>query len=153
MTELPQTNDMQQTGDCYESSYKTAEEFAKMKELIESAKEEDTEELHPFKKFYEQYGLHREITIVHGWVRPDPNKEARTHHAWVEVNERILESQIGRADQYTKEQYNEIYGPVTEMTKYTVAEAKAMIEKYGFYGNWAAKELAEERHINPNLDR
>ncbi|MGJ8638128.1 MAG: hypothetical protein ACSHYA_01940 [Opitutaceae bacterium] len=119
MIEPNPTNDIQKIGDCYEASYNTAKDFSKVKQLIESASDEDTDELQQYKKLYEQYDLHSEITIVHGWVRSDPNKEDRTHHAWVEINELVLESQVGRADSYSKEQYDKIYGPIKDMTRYT----------------------------------
>jgi len=130
-------------GDCYKSSYENAATFQQLKEDVEEDRASDETSL----GYYKQLRLSSDIFIIHGWLT---DEDRRKHHAWVEIGKLVIETQCDQQEQYTRDAYYEHYKPVTIDWKYTVAEANEMIKKHGVYGNWAAKESAEER-INPNL--
>lgn len=139
---IPPKDETSQTGDCYEASFVTAEGLLAIKQIVEAATTLSAPIDPKMRHAYEQFQLSHEIYIIHGWIRPDPSKESMTHHAWVKVGNLTVESQSGRTDTYSKEEYENTYGPIKYTAKYTVAEAKLMVDKHGGYGNWAAKESA-----------
>jgi len=129
--------------DWYEASYENAALFQEIKNAYENETlDESAPEYRAKVNTYIQLELSNNIEIVHGLVGPSPETGKTIPHAWFEIGSRIFETQDERSDPYTLNKYIEIYGPINETARYTVAEATDMVNKHSGYGNWAAQELA-----------
>ena len=119
-------------GDCYEASFKSAEELAQLKSAAETNPTDKD-----LKRLYDGLGLTEEIEIVHGAaVPPDGLDQGRTvFHAWVEVGGNVIESSNGQLQEYPAADYYEHF-KIEVLHRYSVAEARDLAQKYKVYGLW-----------------
>src|SRR6266487_7186031 len=92
-------------GDCYESSYKNVSDFTQIKTVVEGGADDPD-----MKRFYDRLGLKNEVAIVHGWITSPSGSNAgkRVHHAWIEIGDRVIETQGGMREGCPDWQYYKI---------------------------------------------
>jgi hypothetical protein len=127
-------------GDCYVASLNLAEELAQIK-MVAEADPTDAE----LKKLYDGLRLATDISIVHGEVVvPDGLDAGRTVlHAWVEVGGHAIEGSNRQMEQHPVEVYYE-HLKTGALYRYSIEEAKALLEKHKIYGPWHTMEPLTE---------
>jgi predicted nucleotidyltransferase len=119
-------------GDCYESSYKNASDFAQIKAVVEGGADDPET-----KRFYDRLGLKNEVAIVHGWITSPkgPNAGKRVHHAWIEIGDCVIETQGGMSECCPDRQYYKIFEAYPNQ-RYSVAEADTLVRETGWAKAW-----------------
>lgn len=75
-----------------------------------------------------------EIKIVHGTITVADGKEL--HHAWIEMGDLVFETANGRDEKFPKEKFYAQLHAICDHA-YSVAEAKAHVEKNKTFGPWS----------------
>jgi hypothetical protein len=106
-------------GDCYESSFRSAEEL----ELIGQVSPEKVDPA--------------AIEIVHGWVTPTigPDTGRRIHHAWVELPGKVFETSNSQLIPFTQDEFYDIYS-VEVTRRYQLDEARNLLSESRVFKRW-----------------
>lgn len=125
-----------QYGDCYEASFKSAEELSTIKAGVERG----NPDFDKLREIYDRLSLQEEISIVHGKVVPTAgvDKGRELHHAWVEVGSKVIETSNGQLISTSVSSYYADFC-AEPIKRYTLSEATELRDKHQLYGLWHMK--------------